>query len=103
MGKTWKKRENHGKHVGNWNGKGEEYGHNWRPNAYKGAYREFCEKDEDYPKMRRGAVPPEPWEDQQSGGRVRPDNSRFNHRSMKKEKEARRNFENNFPDLDINF
>ena len=44
MGKTWKKRENHRNHVGDWRGKGEEYGHNWRPNAYKGAYREFCEK-----------------------------------------------------------
>ena len=39
--------------------------------------------------MRRGAVPPEPWEDQQNGGRICHDNSRFNYRSMKKEKEAR--------------
>lgn len=53
--------------------------------------------------MRKGAVPPEPWEDQQCGGRIRPDNSRFNHRSMRKAKEQRRNFEDNFPDLNIEF
>ena len=99
MGKTWKKRDGHGKHVGNWRGKGEEYGHNWRPNSY----REYTETDDDYPSMRKGVVPPEPWEDQQSGGRNRHDNSRFNHRSMRKAKEQRRNFEDNFPDLNIEF
>ena len=53
--------------------------------------------------MRRGAVPAEPWDDQQSVGKVRPDSSRFNHRSMKKAKDARREFEDNFPDLNIEF
>jgi len=72
MGKTWKKRDGHGKGVGNRREKGEEYGHNWKHNSY----REYTETD---------------------------DNSRFNHRSMRKAKEQRRNFEDNFPDLNIEF
>lgn len=96
MGKTWKKKENHIGHIGNWRDKGEEYGHNWRPNAYRNALREFTdEDDEEMPKMRPGALPPNPYEDQQSVGRIRPEESRFNYKSMSKEKEKRRDFEDN--------
>ena len=103
MGKTWKKKENHIGHVGDWNGRGEEYGHNYRSNAHRIAYKEFCETDEDYPKMRSKSVPPNPYEDQKASGRIRPDNSRFNHRSMKKAKEERRYFEETLPNIDFSF
>lgn len=94
MGKTWKKKNGHVNHVGDWSNKGyEQYGHNFRSNSYRRAYREFTEADEDYPKMRRGAVPPETWQDQKAGGKIRPNYSRFNHRSLKKAKEQRRLFE----------
>ena len=93
MGKTWKKKKNHIGHIGNYRGKGDEYGHNWRPNSYRNALREFTDGDEEMPKMRPKSLPPSPYEDQQAIGRIKPDESRFNFRSMTKEKEKRRIFE----------
>lgn len=67
MGKTWKKRDGHDKHVNN--------------NRTK-FHNDFNEDDE-YKNTY--------------------ENSKNNHRSMKKAKDARREFENNFPDLNIEF
>jgi hypothetical protein len=94
MGKTWKRREHHGKHVGNWRGKGEEYGHNWRPNAYRRTLREYDCIEDDEPSMRRKSLPDNPYEDKQSTGRVRPKESRFlNGRSQAKLKRIRADYE----------
>ena len=68
MGKTWKKRDGHGKHVSN---------------KKLNSYNEFY----DYDNYSKNTY----------------DNSKNNHRSMKKAKDARRKFEDNFPDLNIEF
>lgn len=94
MGKTWKRREHHGKSVGNWRGKGEEYGHNWRPNAYRRTLREYDGIEEDEPFMRRKSLPDNPYEDKQSEGRVKPKKSRFIHgKSQYKLKQIRTSYE----------
>ena len=43
------------------------------------------------------------WRHTETDDDIRPDNSRYNHRSMRKAKEQRRNFEDNFPDINIEF
>lgn len=68
MGKTWKKRDGHDKHVNN---KKSNY------------YNEFY----DYDNYSKNTY----------------DNPKNNHRSMKKDKDARRKFEDNFPNLNIDF
>ena len=68
MGKTWKQRYGHGKHVSN---------------KKSNSYNEFY----DYDNYSKNTY----------------DNSKNNHRSMKKAKDARRKFEDNFPDFNIEF
>lgn len=95
MSKTWKKRNKHINHIGNWRNKGEEYGHNWRPNAYRRTFREYAGITSEEPLMRRKSLPDNPYVDKKSGGRVKPTNSRFIHgRSQYKLKQKRLKFEN---------
>jgi hypothetical protein len=68
MGKTWKKRDGHGKHVNN---------------KKSNSYNEFY----DYDNYSKNTY----------------DNSKNNHRSMKKAKEQRQKFEDSFTDIGFEF